>query len=314
MNEKARIREARLGSGGLLRVDKPSGMTSHDVVAAVRKLVRPLRVGHTGTLDPLAGGLLILCVGEATKVARFIEAGRKLYRATALLGTRTDTQDVTGAITAQVPVEGITAGRVREAARAFVGKISQIPPAFSAVKVGGVRAYKLARRKENVRLKPRTVEIMRLEIERVRLPRVQFLLECSKGVYVRTLCSDLGEALGVGGCMESLRRLAVGRFTVAGARPLAELDTTEKIMEALLPAADALAHMPAVTCSPEQAERLSHGMALTLGREPALPEKEGSWAQALGPGGELLAVGRLSRDGASVVFHPKKVLAAGRDG
>jgi tRNA pseudouridine55 synthase len=309
MENDTQIRDTLARTGGLLLVDKPTGMTSHDVVAAIRKLVRPLRVGHTGTLDPIASGLLVLCVGDATKFAGFIEARYKLYRAVALLGTKTDTQDIAGKVIVQVPVEGITGDRIRDAARSFVGMIEQTPPAFSAVKVGGVRAYKLARRQQSVQLKPRSVEVRRFEIERVRLPRVDFTVECSKGTYVRTLCNDLGGLLGVGGCMESLRRLAVGRFDVADARPLAELETRESVTEALAPVSQALSHLPAVECTTEQARRLSHGMAVPIGDDADFSGTEGSWAQALGPGGELLAVGKCSRDGETVLFHPKRVLA-----
>lgn len=304
--------DRRLRSGGILLVDKPGGMTSHDVVAAIRKHVRPLRVGHTGTLDPLADGLLILCVGEATKIAGFIEAQYKLYRAVALLGIQTDTQDVTGNIVAQTPVEDITEDRVREAARSFVGTIEQTPPAFSAVKVGGVSAHKLARRGKSVRLEPRLVEIRRFEVERVDLPRVWFSVECSKGTYVRTLSSDLGKSLGVGGCLESLRRLAVGHLEVADAKPLAELNTKEIILKALLPASEALPHMPALRCNEEQAARLAHGMALAVGEQMESSERKGSWAQALGPEGRLLAVGRLVHSGDTVLFQPKRVLINGK--
>ena len=293
-------------------MDKPNGITSHDAVAAIRKRVRPLKVGHTGTLDPLAGGLLILCLGEATKIAGFIEDRHKLYRATALLGTRTDTQDVTGEIVARSPTEKITEREIHAAARSFVGRIEQRPPAFSAIKIGGVRAYKLARRRENVQIEPRQVEIRRFDIERVRLPRVDLLVECSKGTYIRALCNDLGEALGVGGCMESLRRLEIGHFKLADARPLAELNEREVIIRALLPASLALAHLPSVICDAEQAKRLAHGMALSVGEQVAPAGQEGSWARALGADGELIAVGKLSRNDSGVLFHPKRVLACGQ--
>jgi len=296
-----------LATGGLLLVDKPCGMTSHDVVAAVRKHVRPLKVGHTGTLDPIATGLLVLCVGEATKIAGFIEARDKQYRATALLGVRTDTQDVAGEVIAEARVEGLTEEDVREAARSFVGKIEQTPPAFSAIKVDGVRAYKRARKKQDVRLKSRTIEIKRLDVESVTLPRVEFLLECSKGTYVRTLCSDLGDALGVGGCMESLRRVATGHFNINDAQPLDGLDTREKIMSALAPASGALSQMPAIKCDSGQAEKLSHGMALKVDDQTAISADD-EWAQALGPDGGLLAVGKLKREGDGISFYPKRVL------
>ncbi len=299
----------RVRTGGLLPVDKPTGMTSHDVVASIRKLVRPLKVGHTGTLDPLASGLLILCVGGATKIAGFIEGRDKVYRATALLGVRTDTQDIEGEVVDRKPAENISSERVCKAARSFVGRIQQTPPAYSAVKVGGVRAYKRARRREEVHLEPRTIRISRLEIERVQPPRVEFLVECSKGTYVRTLCNDLGDAIGVGGCLESLRRLAIGTFEVADAASLAALDTRKKIVDALVPPSEALAHMPAVDCTQDQAEKLSHGVAVTVGPGTEPPERESEWAQALGPDGELLAIGKLVYEGGEVSFCPKKVLA-----
>jgi len=293
---------------GLLLVDKPGGMTSHDVVAAIKKLVRPLRVGHTGTLDPLADGLLILCVGEATKIAGFIEAQYKIYHAVALLGTHTDTQDITGTKITEKSIEGVTEYRIREAANRFVGRIDQTPPAFSAIKVKGVRAYKLARRQEKVTLKPRNVEIKRLEIENIRLPRIDLLIECSKGTYVRTLCSDLGAALGVGGCMESLRRLGIGRFRVDDAKPLAELNSREHALKALVPASAGLSHLPAITCSPEQMVKLSHGMTLDVSEQIEVAGDKPTWAQALEPDGELIAVGRLSLDRDTILFHPKRVL------
>jgi tRNA pseudouridine55 synthase len=302
--------DALARTGGLLLVDKPNGMTSHDVVVAIRRYVRPHRVGHTGTLDPLASGLLILCVGEATKIAGFVEAQYKLYHAVALLGVKTDTQDVTGKRLSQTPIDNIAEDRIREAARLFVGVMEQRPPAFSAIKVGGVPAYKLARRRKNVQIRPRQIDIRRFEVERVRLPRVELSIECSKGTYVRTLCNDLGAALGVGGCLESLRRLAVGRFKVADARPLAELGTRESIMQALLRTSDALSHMPAVTCTMEQAKQLAQGMKLAVSDQIRPLQVEDSWARALGPDGELIAMGTLSRNGDTLVFHPRRVLAS----
>ena len=298
---------------GLLLIDKPGGMTSHDVVAAIRRLVRPLRVGHTGTLDPLADGLLILCVGEATKIASFVEAQYKLYRAVALLGTQTDTQDITGTKIAEKSVEGVTEHRIRETANRFLGRIEQTPPAFSAIKVNGVRAYKLARRKQKVTLKPRKIEITRFEVENIRLPRIELLIECSKGTYVRTLCSDLGTALGVGGCMESLRRLGIGRFRVGDAKPLAELSSPEHIREVLTPASAGLSHLPAITCSPEQTIKLSNGMALAVSEQLEVAGDKSTWAQALGTDGELIAVGKLARDNDTILFHPKRVLKRSED-
>ena len=305
--------DARTYAGGMLLVDKPSGMTSHDVVAAIRKFVRPLRVGHTGTLDPIATGLLVLCVGEATKIAGFIEAQSKVYRAVALLGTETDTLDTTGKIIRQTSTENISVDHIRKAVRPFVGKVEQVPPAFSAIKVDGVRAYALARRGKSVRLKPRTVEIRRLDIEELSLPRITFLLECSKGTYVRALCRDLGSALEVGGCMESLRRLAVGDFNINDAVPLDRLDKKEKVFETLLPTSKALPHLPVLHCTAEQAGQIRHGMQLAINERLACSADDVSWAQALGPDGDLIAVGKISREGEAVLFHPKRVLLPHRE-
>jgi tRNA pseudouridine55 synthase len=309
MKTAAHSDDARTRSAGLLLVDKAPGMTSHDVVAAVRKFVRPLRVGHTGTLDPLATGLLVLCVGKATKIARFIESQSKLYRAVAVLGLETDTQDITGETVSQTPIpNALTEDQVREAASRFIGMIEQTPPAFSAVKVGGVRAYKRARRKEAVKLEPRKVHIERFDVEHVQLPRVQFLIECSKGTYVRALCSALGTVLGVGGCMESLRRLAIERFKVDDAVPLDELNSRERVMEALVPVPQGFSHMTSISCNSEEAAKLAHGIALTVSGKIEPSAGEADPVLALGPDNELLAVGKITRDGDSVLFHPTRVM------
>ncbi|MBI5118097.1 tRNA pseudouridine(55) synthase TruB [Candidatus Poribacteria bacterium] len=299
-------------TGGLLLVDKPGGMTSHDIVAGIRRHVRPLRVGHTGTLDPLATGLLILCVGEAVKISGFIEKEDKVYRGVALLGLQTDTQDVTGKVTARTAVENISEEQVRKIASRFIGEVEQRPPAFSAVKIGGVRAYKLARNSKPVEMKTRRVRITRFDIERVRLPRVDFVVECSKGTYIRALCNDLGAALGVGGCMESLRRLSIGQYTVDNAKAFAELNSREAVMQTLLPASEALSYTPAVVCGSEDARLIECGMPVIVSNDLEPVKNGDSLAHALGPDGELLAVGRLVKKGETLLFQPKRVLMTGR--
>jgi tRNA pseudouridine55 synthase len=303
--------ESRSRMGGLLLVDKPGGVTSHDVVAAVRKRIKPLKVGHTGTLDPLATGLLILCVGEATKLARFIESQHKRYIATALLGVATDTQDITGEVLARKTVEELSGTRIKEACREFTGEIRQTPPVFSAVKVNGVRSHRRARRKEEFQLDPREVTITRLEIEWIHLPRIDFVIECSKGTYIRTLCHDIGEHLGVGACMESLRRTAIKPFDIADAKLMEELDSREQIIRALVPASEGVPHMVPLKCDWEQIRKLSHGMEVqfkdlrVVGTEP--------WGKALGPDGELFAVGKIKQDGDKLTFRPKRVLGGARN-
>jgi tRNA pseudouridine55 synthase len=299
-----------LGAGGILLVDKPRGMTSHDVVAAVRKLVGPLRVGHTGTLDPLATGLLILCIGRATRVAEILEAESKVYRATVLLGLRTETQDVEGTVIETRPVSDIPEERIRQVAESFIGWIEQTPPAFSAVKIGGVRAYRLARRRQVVLLKPRRVEIKRLVLEEIHLPEIDFTVECSRGTYIRTLCDDFGAALEVGGCLKSLRRLEVGRFSVGNAAPLSQLNTEGDVVQALLPLSEALAHLTKISCSEEEIHPLLHGMRIQVNArvEPAHAVKESNWICAFGPDNIPVALGRLAQEGETIFFQPKKLL------
>lgn len=299
--------DSRFRMGGLLLVDKPGGVTSHDVVAAVRKHVRPLKVGHTGTLDPLATGLLVLCIGEATKIAGHLQPLFKTYQTTALLGVTTDTQDITGEVVAENDVGELSEESIEGIYRNFVGDIQQTPPVFSAIKVDGVRSYKRARRKEEFQLEPRDIRILRLEIEWVHLPRVDFLIECSKGAYIRTLCHDIGAYLGVGACMESLRRIGVGQFDIVNAKLLEDLDSREKIFQALVPMLDGLPHMLPLKCDWEQIGKLSHGMAVeTKGwMRPGAAE---TWAKALGPDGKLFAIGKVEQDGDKLVFRPKRVL------
>ncbi len=298
-----------LDASGIVLVDKPEGLTSHDVVAAVRRLIRPHRVGHTGTLDPLATGLLILCVGRATRIAKLLEAEYKVYRASLLLGVQTDTQDIQGTVMEQHPLGDISENRVREVAQSFVGWVEQIPPVFSAVKVGGVRSYRLARRQAPVSLKPRQVHIRRLEVKRLHLPSVEFLVECSTGTYVRTLCSDIGAALGVGGCLQALRRLQIGRFSAENAVQLSALKDERDVTHWLLSPREALAHLPSFTCDDEHVARLLHGNRVLVGEKAeALRQDSTSWVCALDSTGRLLAVGKTVLDGDVVFFQPKKLL------
>jgi tRNA pseudouridine55 synthase len=294
---------------GILLIDKPGGPTSHDVVAAVRKLVRPLRVGHTGTLDPMATGLLILCVGKATRVSEILQAEYKVYRAAVLLGLKTDTQDIEGAVLQRQAVGEIPIERIHEVARSFTGWIEQRPPVFSAAKVNGVRAYRLARRGQDVSLGPRRVEIRKLVIEDVRLPVIEFIVECSKGTYVRALCNDLGDALGVGGCMESLRRLEIGRFSVADAIEPSRLNERRDVIDALLPLSQALSHLHRITVDEEQAEHLLHGMRAPVGERVPTENEESSWVCAYDLDGRLLALGTVVSEGGHAFFRPRKLLA-----
>lgn len=275
---------------GILIIDKPAGWTSMDVCAKVRGILREKRVGHGGTLDPMATGVLPVFVGRATKAVEFAENGRKEYLAGLRLGLTTDTQDVTGTALETRPV---TAGREElEAALAgFRGDIQQIPPMYSAVKVQGKKLYELARRGKEVERKPRPVTIYELELLEAE-SGTDFRLRClcSKGTYIRTLCHDIGEALGCGGALYSLRRTMAAGFTLADA---VTLEDVQERGEALLRPLDSLfSQYPAVTLrSPGQEKRVRCGNPITL---PGATE--GTY-RVYGQGGEFLCLSRGSADG-----------------
>ena len=198
-------------------------MTSHDVVASVRRLAGMKKVGHTGTLDPFATGVLPVALGEGTKAIPFLDESVKEYRAVMRLGESTDTQDCTGTIIRSGAWQGITPVRIEETARLFLGRGSQVPPMYSALKRDGVPLYRLARKGEEVHREPREIEIFSLVIDRIDLPEVAFTVSCSRGVYVRTLASDLGDRLGCGAHLVELRRNASGPFTLDQAFSLEKL-------------------------------------------------------------------------------------------
>jgi tRNA pseudouridine55 synthase len=248
---------------GLLVLDKPSGITSRAAVdAAARWFPRRTRIGHTGTLDPLATGVLVLCVGTATRLTEYVQRMGKTYRADLLLGARSDTDDADGAIT---PVSGAIApdpARVDAAVATFLGRIDQVPPAYSAAKVTGRRAYDLARAGEEVALTARSVDIYGIDVLRYDYPRLDLEVRCGKGTYIRSLARDLGEQLGCGACVAALRRTRVGPFTVDGA--LTPSSAAAAARGQLLPLAHAVADLPRLVLSPLELERLCHGQALPL--------------------------------------------------
>lgn len=222
---------------GLLVVDKPPGLTSHDVVDRLRRRLPGHRIGHGGTLDPMATGVLMILVGRATKHAGVLLGLDKAYEATITLGVVTETHDRDGRLLERRPVPLLTLAQVEEAARAFLGEIEQVVPAYSAVRFGGRRGYELARAGLPVPEKRRAVSITTLEVGEVSGDQVRVRVTCSKGTYIRVLAHDLGAALGCGGCLSALRRTRVGPWTLAEAHPLRELDTmgSEDIARLLQP-------------------------------------------------------------------------------
>jgi tRNA pseudouridine55 synthase len=214
---------------GVLLVDKAAGMTSHDVVAIVRRRLQMKKVGHCGTLDPIATGLLLLTLGRGTKIQDLLMSEDKEYSGTMILGQTTDTQDSAGTVTQERPVPPLDEATVRAAFEKFAGDFYQMPPMVSAIKQGGVPLYKLARQGKTVEREPRLVHVYRYSIDCLAPPEIDFTVVCSKGFYVRTYANDIGEALGCGAHLKNLRRTKSGRFSVDGAITVEELKNFEPV-------------------------------------------------------------------------------------
>lgn len=291
------------GADGILVVDKPAGRTSHDVVAAVRRLAGTRRVGHAGTLDPMATGVLVVGVGRGTRLLGHLAPTRKAYTATARLGVATSTDDADGDVTARRSTDFLDELRVRAAAAALIGDLDQIPAAVSAIKVDGERAYARVRRGEQVRLAARRITVHRLDVTAMRRTAgqldVDLFVECSSGTYVRALARDLGAGLGVGGHLVALRRTAVGPFGVSAARTLPDLEANGVRLLGLAEAAGAV--FTTVVCDLEQALAVSHGRPLT----PAPSGPDGLVA-LVSDSGRLLALYQRSAGVARAVtvFEP----------
>ena len=289
-------------AGFVLPVDKPVGPTSHDVVGAARKGLRTRRVGHTGTLDPFASGLLVLCVGPATRIAEYLSGLDKSYVAAARLGEVTTTDDLHGEVVERHPGwTGLDEERIASALAGFVGPLDQIPPQYSAKKIGGEAMYHKARRGEYVALEPSRVTIYDAELLSVDLPLVRFRIRCSTGTYVRALARDLGQALGVGAHLTELRRTGVGRFEVDRSIPVTSLDDPAEVAGVAMTPLEALGHLPTWSVDPEIARRLAHGQ-----RVPYTGGASGTTTVIATDGaGELVAIGEASEG----LFKPSKVFS-----
>lgn len=248
---------------GLLNLDKPAGFTSREAVNRVQRLVQPVKVGHAGTLDPLATGVLIVCLGPATRLASYLHRYPKTYEAEFLLGWRSDTDDVEGKLTPVANALPVNPEQVREVLGRFVGTMEQVPPAYSAVKVDGRRAYALARRGVPIDLQPRQVEIHRLELTGCEDDRVTVTVECSSGTYIRSLARDVGEALGTGGVLSRLRRTRIGPFDVRESLKLDDL-CWGVILDRLLPPGLAVGMLPSRSVNPEEEAALRHGRRIAI--------------------------------------------------
>ncbi len=274
---------------GLLVIDKPAGITSHDVVDRVRRALKTRRVGHGGTLDPDATGVLVIGVGRATRLLSYAQAGAKRYRAGARFGITTSTQDASGRVVSTS--EGrVTEDQVRAALDNFAGAIEQIPPMVSAVKVGGERLYAKARRGEDIDREPRKVFVHKLDLVSFDAleQRAELDVTCSGGTYIRTLVHDLGTRLGVGAHLTNLRRVAAGGFDVTQA-----IDIDDVSRDALRPLVDAIGDLPRIEVGPEHAEDVAHGRRLPVELAPEVPENA---EVAVVFGGDLLAIYRRAAD------------------
>jgi tRNA pseudouridine55 synthase len=208
---------------GVLLVDKPRGMTSHDVVYRLRRKLQIQRIGHAGTLDPMATGLLVMLIGKATRISQYLISVDKVYEGEITLGSTTNSQDAEGEVMETRPVPPLTAAQVQETMKTFLGDQYQTPPMFSAIKLGGVPLYKLARQGEVVEREPRFIRVAAFELRSLDLPRLTFGLDCTKGTYVRTIAHDLGAKLGCGAHLSALRRTGSGKFSIGQCLPLEEI-------------------------------------------------------------------------------------------
>ena len=279
---------------GIVVVDKPEGLSSAGVVARVKGIFEARKVGHTGTLDPFATGVLICCINRATRLSQFYLKGDKAYEAELVLGVVTDTQDATGTVIEQHPVSGVSEEQVRKTAARFVGALSQVPPVYSALKHQGTPLYKLARRGVAVEKPARPIQVYRLDILDVRLPTVRFRVSCSSGTYVRTLCADIGRELGCGGHLKRLRRTVSCGFSIdaaVGLEALAECRDHGCLHETLIPMDAALPFMPAAVADDALALKIQNGVKLSETDIPVPPRvSERGAFKVVDPGGRLIAV------------------------
>ena len=273
---------------GIVIVDKPAGWTSQDVTARLRRVFNTRRIGHGGTLDPMATGVLPVFVGRATRGVEFFEHAEKTYEAVLQLGLTTDTEDITGAVLEEKEVS-ISEAEFLAILPQFRGKIQQIPPMYSALKVNGQKLCDLARKGREVERQPRQIEIFRLDCAEFTGKTARLVVRCSKGTYIRTLCKDIGQALGCGGCMASLRRVQAGEYTIEESVPLQQLLETPEPEKYLRPVDSMFRNHPAVTLTENQEKRCRNGNSFSV------KMADGTY-RAYGRNGEFLMLAQV-KDG-----------------
>ncbi len=294
---------------GILNIYKEKGYTSHDVVAKLRGITKQKKIGHTGTLDPDAQGVLPVCLGKATKLCDMLTDKSKTYEAVLLLGICTDTQDISGKILKKKSTEELTEEMVLDCIQGYIGEYEQLPPMYSALKVNGKKLYELAREGIEIERKPRKVTIYNIHVDEIHLPRVRMTISCSKGTYIRTLCHDIGEKLGTGGCMESLLRTRVSCFELKDSLKLeevAEKIAEEKLTEILVPV-DAMFRDKKAVCVRQECEALVYNGNPFHREEICIPERYADGESVRVYDTKEHFVGTYCYDASKDAFHVEKM-------
>lgn len=258
------MKKALSNINGIIVVNKPQNWTSHDCVAVMRRAVGVKRIGHTGTLDPMATGVLPVCIGTSARIMEYLDLDNKTYRCTMRLGITTDTEDVWGEVLTETDPSNVTEEQIREVFSTFVGEIEQIPPKYSALKVNGKKLYEYARAGQEVEIKSRKITISSIDIEKIEGNEITFVVVCSKGTYVRTICKDIGDKLGCGAAMSALTRIASGIFTLEEAIDIEKIKemSKEEIVEKLYPTDYPLIHFGRINMTAVQAKDFVNGKRL----------------------------------------------------
>jgi tRNA pseudouridine55 synthase len=296
---------------GIINVYKEKGFTSHDVVAKMRGILKQKKIGHTGTLDPMAEGVLPVCLGKATKLCDLLTDKTKTYEAVMLLGKETDTQDMTGTVLAEYPVHA-KEDEIREAVLSFFGPYDQIPPMYSALKVDGKKLYELARAGKEVERKARPVEILEIRVDQIELPRVKMTVTCSKGTYIRTLCYDIGRKLGCGGCMDSLVRTQVSGFLLKDSLTLSQIEELrdEGILgERILAVDKVFMDYPAIVMRPEFDKLVHNGNPFLRDQAQESSEPEEGPVRVYDSENQFIGVYEPDRE--RNILKPQKVFLGG---
>ncbi|MFC1889236.1 tRNA pseudouridine(55) synthase TruB [Thermodesulfobacteriota bacterium] len=309
---------------GVAVVDKPAGMTSFDVVRKMRRLFACRRVGHMGTLDPFATGVLPICIGEATKIIPYLGNSDREYEGTMVLGVETDTEDCTGIVTASPGAVGVEEEDVRCTVEKFIGHQEQTPPMYSAVKINGRRLYSIAREGRVVPRKPRKIMVHAIDLDAVEIPRIRFRVHCSSGTYIRTLAADIGRELGTGAHLESLRRTRCGEFTIGNALSLEALSGIASSGDrngAVMSMSGALSRLPGVRVGEDLCRMIAHGREVFIsGTDDPSRQRSGEsdFVKVMTRSG-LLAIGKMSEErmeqvegkGATFCFRPLRIFREG---